>query len=149
MTTQLTGVVSFPAPAYSNLPIEPQFYQPSVFVISAISLGTTTSITATTNLNYVIGQQVRLLIPPPFGSIQLNNQTGYVLSIPQVMGVPQLNQVTVSINSSVNVNPFIASSSTVQSAQIAAIGDINQGYISTTGANIPLVTIPGSFINIS
>lgn len=147
--TTLTGVVSFPAPAYSNLPIEPQFYQPSVFVISAIALGTTTTITTTTNLNYVIGQQIRLLIPPPFGSIQLNNQTGYVLSIPQVMGVPQLNQVTVSINSSVNVNPFIASSSTVQSAQIAAIGDINQGYTSTTGANIPLVTIPGSFINIS
>lgn len=137
-----TGVVSFPIPAYSNLPIEPQFYQPSVFTISAISLGQTTTITATENMNYVIGQQIRLLIPPSFGSIQLNNQIGYVLSLPAA------NQVEVSINST-NADAFISSSSKVQSAQILAIGDINQGYTSSTGQNIPLVTIPGSFINIS
>lgn len=141
MTSQV-GVVSFPIPAYSNLPIEPQFYQPSVFVISAISLGQTTTITTTENMNYVVGQQIRLLIPPSFGSIQLNNQTGYVISLPSA------NQVEVSINS-VYADAFISSSSKVQSAQIVAIGDINQGYTSTNGPNIPLVTIPGSFINIS
>lgn len=136
-------VISFPIPPYQNLPIEPQNYQPSRFVISAVTLGTTTTVTTTVDMNYVIGQQVRLLIPPSFGCYQLNEASGYVLSL------PASNQVEISINSSQNVNAFVASSSTVQSAQIVSIGDINQGYTSANGPNIPLVTIPGSFINIS
>jgi hypothetical protein len=94
-------------------------------------------------MNYVIGQKVRLLIPASFGCFQLNGLMGYVLSLPAI------NQVEVSINSSKDVNSFIASSNQVQSAQILSVGDINSGVTSSTGANIPLVSIPGAFINIS
>lgn len=140
-------ILSYPIPPYQNLPIEPQFYQPSVFVISAISLGQTTMVTTTANMNYVIGQQVRLNIPSNYGSYQLNQQLGYVLATP----LP--NQVIISINSSVNVSPFVMTpppgNVATSQPQIVAVGDINQGYTSSTGSNIPLVTIPGSFINIS
>ena len=140
-------ILSYPIPPYQNLPIETQFYQPSVFVISAIGLGLATTVTTTTNMNYVVGQQVRLNVPSNYGSYQLNQQTGYVLSIPAA------NQVILSINSSFNVSPFVMTpppnNVATSQPQIVAVGDINQGYTSSTGANIPLVTIPGSFINIS
>lgn len=96
-----------PIAPYSNVPIEPGFFQPSQFTISAISLGSTTTVTTATNTNYVIGQLVRLLIPPLFGSRQLNNAQGYVI------GLSAPNQVQITIDSSKNVNPFIASPYTV------------------------------------
>jgi len=135
-------IISYPIPPYTNPPIEPQFYQPSQFFISNISLGPTTTVTTTVDNNYVIGQLVRLLIPPSFGSIQLNERTGYVISL------PASNQVTIDINSSVNVNSYIASTAATQ-AQIVAIGDINSGQINSNGRTNNITFIPGSFINIS
>ncbi len=131
-----------PIPPYSNPPIEPQFYQPSRFVISNVTLGQTTVVTTTLDMNYVIGQLVRLIIPSSFGCRQLNEQQGFVIAI------PALNQVELSIDSSVNVDPYIASSATTQ-AQILAIGDINSGIISSNGRSVNSTNIPGSFINIS
>lgn len=141
-------VISFPIPPYSNLPINAEFFQPSQFFISAITLGLTTTVTTTADMNYVVGQQVRLIIPPTFGCRQLNESQGYVLSIPSP------TQVVLSIDSSQNVDTFKSSTATTQ-PQILAIGDVNTGYVSTTGRSIPTVngntqiTIPGSFINIS
>ena len=140
--TSIGSVVSFPTPAYSNVPIQAQFYQPSRFIISNITLGQTTIVTTSADHNYVIGQEVRLLIPAQFGCFQLNGLLGYVLSL------PGLNQVEISINSSQNVNAYIAATST-QSPQILAIGDVNEGYLSTKGSTIPNPGIPGSFLNIS
>lgn len=140
-------VISYPIPAYANVPIEADFYQPSRFVISAISLGVMTTVTTTQDMNYVIGQLVRLIIPPTFGSRQLNESQGYVIDIPAA------NQVTLTINSQ-GFDAFISSSSTTK-AQILAIGDVNTGYVSSTGRSIPTtdgntnIEIPGSFINIS
>jgi hypothetical protein len=145
MTAQ-APIITFPTPAFQNLPITAQFYQPNVFVISAIAFGTFTTITTTTDMNYVIGQQIRLNIPGNYGCYELNGQTGFVTSI------PALNQVEVNINSQ-NASPFVMTPlpNNSQNAlpQIAAIGGVNLGYTSSTGPNIPLVTIPGSFINIS
>jgi len=91
-----------PVALYNNLPIEPQFYQPSRFVISNVTLGNTTIVTTSVANNYVIGQLVRLLIPVGYGCNQLNEQSGIVISL------PSSTQVEVMINSSVNVNPFVA-----------------------------------------
>lgn len=136
-------IISYPIPAYQNLPIRADFYSPSVFTIEDIDLGVNTLITTSTDHNYVVGQQVRVLIPPTFGSYQLNNQQGIVLE------VPASDQVLTSIDSSVNVNEFISATPTIQSPQIVAIGDVNQGYQSSTGTNVSMINIPGSFINIS
>jgi hypothetical protein len=134
---------SGPTPAYNNPPINPQYYQPSRFVITAITLGQTTVITTAVNHNYVIGQIVRLLIPDFYGSIQLNEEEGYVITIPAA------NQVTVTIYSEqANAfNPTPPFGPTLP--QIIAVGDYNSGIISTTGATMPSTNIPGSFINIS
>lgn len=135
----------FPGPIApeNNPPINPQYYQPRVFFISALVLGQNTTVTTTVNHNYVVGQTIRLLIPPTFGSFQLNGQQGEVIMIPTP------NQVTVNINST-NANAFIASPAFRQTpAQIIAIGDVNSGIISSTGRSIPSTNIPGAFINIS
>lgn len=134
-------VISYPIPPYQNLPIDADFYQPSRFVIDAVTLGATTTITTTEDHNFVIGQQCRLIIPPTFGCRQLNGQIGYVLSLPAD------DEVELDIYSS-GGDAYIASSATTQS-QIIGIGDINSGIISSTGPNIPTTNIPGSFINIS
>lgn len=135
------AVLSPPIPIFQNPPINPQYFKPSQFFISGITFGITTTITTTANNNYYVGQLVRLLIPPTFGCRQLNGSSGYVLSIPAP------NQVTLSIDSSQNVDAFVSSSATTQ-PQIMAIGDINQGA-DNTGRSGNQTFINGSFINIS
>lgn len=141
---QQGGVITYPTPAYQNTVPEPEFYQPSRYVIEDIDLGVETTITTTEDHNYVIGQECRLLIPASFGSYQLNEVKGYVLSI------PQSDQVVLSIDSSRNVDAYIAASVTYPSvAQIIAVGDYNSGQQNTQGRTNQLTYIPGSFINIS
>lgn len=130
-----------PIALFNNLPIQAQFYVPSRFVISAIALGPTTTITTKEDHDYVVGQEVRLIIPPSFGSYQLNETKGFVLSI------PASNQFELDINTTVNVDAFISSSATTV-AQCLAIGDVNTGQINTGRTN-NLTWIPGSFRNIS
>ncbi len=134
-------VISYPIPAYSNVPIEPQFYQPSRFVISNITLGKTTLVETTEDVNYVVGQQVRLIIPPSYGTRQLNEQTAFVLSLPNP------DEVLLDI-SSVGMDAFINSSVTTK-AQILAIGDVNSGVQNSTGRLNNGTYILGSFIDIS
>jgi hypothetical protein len=136
----MNTVISYPVPLYANVPIQSQFYIPSRFVISAISLGITTTVTTTVDHDYVIGQQVRLIIPPTYGTRQLNERTAYVLSLPAT------NQVLLALNSQF-MDPFISSTATTK-AQILAIGDVNQGQINSN-PNTETTFIPGSFINIS
>ena len=134
-------VISGPVPPYSNPPIQPEFYKPHVFVISDIALRVTTTVTTLLDNDYVIGQEIRLLIPPGYGCRQLNGQTGIVLLI------PASNEVVVDIFS-LNADPFI-SASLRQKPQIVAVGDVNTGIISSTGRVQASTNIPGSFINIS
>ena len=140
--TQQGGVITAPIPIYQNLPIEDQFYKPSRFVIDSITLGFQTTVTTTVNHNYVIGQLVRLLIPANYGCFQLNEKTGYVIAI------PSSNQVVLDIDSSQNVDPFIAAA-TLNVPQIVAVGDISGGQINSNGRVQNITFIPGSFINIS
>lgn len=134
-------VISYPVPLYANVPIQPQFYQPRRFIIEDIDLGQTTTVTTTQDHDYVIGQQVRLLIPSSFGTYQLNEQTAFVIDI------PALDQVVLDI-SSVGMDAFVLSNATTV-AQILGIGDVNSGQINTNGRNSNLTYIPGSYINIS
>lgn len=134
-------VISYPIPAFANVPINPEFYQPRRFVISAITRGFSTTITTTLDMNYVIGQLVRFIIPPSFGIRQLNEQQGYVILI------PSSNQVTVDIDSR-NFDAFISSTATTK-AQILAIGDVNTGVVNSNGRTQNIPYILGSFINIS
>ena len=131
-----------PIPPYNNPPIEPQNYQPRRFVISSVTLGQTTTVTTVLDMDYVIGQLVRLIIPFSYGCTQLNDKTGYVIAIPAP------NQVVVTIDSSKNVDSFISSTATTL-PEILAIGDINTGVQNSQGRVNNITYIPGSFINIS
>lgn len=134
-------VISFPIPAYANVPIQPQFYQPRVWFISTITRGRTTVVTTTTDQDFVIAQLIRFIIPPTFGIRQLNEQQGYVLSIVSP------TQVEVDIDSRF-MDAFTSSSATTQ-PQIVPIGDVGNGQINSNGRTQTGTYIPGSFINIS
>lgn len=131
-----------PIPPFNNPQIEPQFFQPSQFFISAITLGSNVTVTTSTNHNYVLGQNVRLLIPFGFGSRQLNGQSGIVINIPSP------TQFTLDL-SGLSVDAFFNNPIFTTKAQTIAIGDVNTGIISTTGRNLPTTNVPGAFINIS
>ena len=139
----MTNPFPGPTPPFANVPIEPQFYAPRQYRISAISQGQTTIVTTAVANDYVIGQQVRLLIPEFFGSRQLNEQVGYVTALPTT------TQVTVTINST-NANAFIPSPPfSTQIPQIIAVGDVNSGAINAGGRINNTAYIPGSFLNVS
>jgi hypothetical protein len=130
-----------PQPPYNNPNIEPQNYEPSRFVISAISLGITTLVTTSVANNYVVGNLCRLIIPKGYGCTQLNETQGYVANI------ISSTQIELLLNSS-GGDPFI-SASLRQQPQVLAIGDINQGVTNSMGRKNTGTFIPGSFINIS
>lgn len=130
-----------PIPPYTNLPIQSNYYAPSLFFISAITQGTQTIVTTTVNHNYVVSQQVRLVIPQANGIQGLNETLSYVLNIPNP------NQVTLSINSN-GLNPFVSTSNPNQ-PQILAVGDISFGNTNSSGIVNTGTYIPGAFINIS
>lgn len=121
----------------------PQYFIPRNFYIDAITTGPTTIIQTTLPMNYVVGQEIRLVIPQTYGAQAINMQQGLVISIPAP------NQVEVSIYS-VGIDPFIPSPTYgPTSPQIIPIGDINNGWINKTGRKNTLTYIPGSFINVS
>jgi hypothetical protein len=137
----MTSIIKGPVAPFSNLPIHAEYFQPSQFFISAITLGQTTTVTTTANDNYVVGQLVRFIIPPTFGTRQLNGQTGYVISLPAA------NQVQVAINST-GFDAFISDTAKTQ-PQLLPVGDVNSGQTNSNGITSILTFIPGSFINIS
>lgn len=142
MATWTPPLMFGPLAPEANPPINPQFYQPSVFNISSITNGMTTVVTTTANHNYVLGQLVRLLIPEVYGGQQFNEQEAYVIEI------PTSNQVTLLLDST-QFNVFTANSSSgTTQPQIAAIGDVNTGQNNTVPSSTTTY-IPGSFIDIS
>jgi hypothetical protein len=134
---------SGPTPPYNNPPIEPQFFQPSRFDIQDIILGQTTIIRTVQEHNYALGQTVRLLIPRPYGSSQLNGLQAIVINVITDQAIE------LDLDSSLNVNEFIQNPITSDVAQIVAIGDVNSGAINFQGRSNTLTFVPGSFINIS
>lgn len=138
------GVLTFPIPLYQNVEIREEYYIPQRYVIDDITLGQTTTVTTDGNHDYVVGQQIRFLIPANFGSYQLNNVKGIVTSIPSP------TQLVIDVDSSRNVDAFLtAATVTTSSPQIIAIGDVNSGAINNQGRTNNKTFIPGSFINIS
>jgi len=144
---QQSVILTPPIPPYQNVPIQPLYYLPSRFVITALSFGQTTTVTTSVNHNYVIGQLCRLSIPQSYGSFQINGSLSYVV------GIPNPNQVVLALVSN-GTSAFIPSPvfATFQSQtlpEILAIGDSASGAINANGNMTTNTFIPGSFINIS
>jgi hypothetical protein len=112
-------------------------------VISALSLGQSTTVTTIFDNDFVVGQLCRLLIPFSCGARQLNEQAGYITSL------ISSTQFVLNIDSSRNVNAFIATPTVGNTLpQVIPVGDVNTGQINT-GPYVEQLYIPGSFTDIS
>jgi hypothetical protein len=134
-----------PPKAYlANVPVNIDYYTPQEFTISNITFGTTTTITTTENLDIVPGQEIRLHIPPTFGTRELNQQLAYVISLPSA------NQAEININTSLGYTPYVVSPAFAPTpASICPIGTIRNGQINVISRTNVRIDVPGSFRNIS
>lgn len=132
-----------PQAPYRNSPIRPENYKPRSRTITAITKGVQTLVTLQGDVDYVVGQQVRFLIPPVAKMRQLNEQTGFVVDI------PSSNQVLININS-IEFDDFVSSLTyNYTFPQLIPIGDANSGLLNPLGRIANTLVVPGSFQNIS
>lgn len=127
----------------------PYLYFPGQSFISAITLGTTTTIDTTDAHNFVVGQEVAFRIPSQWGTTQLNSLPN--IPIPgspiygYVIAVTDYNTVIVNIDSSAYTaftsNQTVASVPGLSYAQIVAVGDVNTGGVQIS-AGSPLYPSP-------
>ncbi len=144
-----TALSGSPSGASVKKVLYPYLYFPGEVVISAITLGTTTTIDTASAHNFVVGQEVAFRVPSDWGTTQLNSLPntltpgspvyGYVIS------VTDYNTVIVNIDSSA----YTAFTSNVSFAgavgrsfpQIVAVGDVNTGGVAISSGS-PLYPSP-------
>ncbi len=136
-----TALSGSPAGATVKKVLYPYLYFPGVTVISAITLGTTTTIDTTSAHNFVVGQEVAFRIPAGstynWGTTELNSLPNTLVPGSPVYGyvisVTDYNTIVVNIDSSAytafNSNPTVASVPGLNWAQVLAVGDVNTGGV--------------------
>lgn len=149
-----TNLSASPASAFVQKVLYPFLYLPEDNVITAITLGTTTTIQTAMYHNFEVGQEVAFRIPSQWGTTQLNslpNNTvpgspiyGYVVSITDNW------TFVVNINSS-SYTAFttaiaVASVPGLTFPQVLAVGDVNTGgnIITSTSSLYPPPRFPTS-----
>lgn len=122
----------------------PVLYAPNLAYVSAITTGTTTTVTTTAPHNFVVGQEVAFRIPAIYGTTQLNSLPNVIIpGQPRygfVTGVTSSTVFVVNINSTAytafNSNQPYASYPGQSFAQVVAVGDVNTGGWPYTGAQL-------------
>lgn len=146
-----TAISASPSGALVKKVLYPFLYLPEDNVISAITLGNTTTIATTMYHNFEPGQEVAFRIPAMWGTIQLNSLPNVVIPGSPIYGyvvsITDNWTFVVNINSAsftaFNVNP-----STIPTnftfPQVLSVGDVNTGGLSiyTAGVNGFLTTSP-------
>lgn len=135
--SNFTALSASPSGAYVKKVLYPFLYAPGVSPISAITLGSTTTIDTTVAHNLVVGQEVAFRIPSAWGTVELNSLPNNVIPGSPIYGyvvsVTDYNTVVVNINSSAytafNSNQPFASFPGQQFAQLVAVGDVNTGGV--------------------
>lgn len=117
--------------------LNPYLYAPGANIVSAITLGSTTTIDTTSAHNFVVGQEVAFRVPSVWGTTQLNSLPN--VQIPgspiygYVVAVTDYNTFVVNINSSsytaFNSNQPYSSYPGQTFAQVVAVGDVNTGGV--------------------
>lgn len=154
-----TALSGSPTGAFVRQVLFPWNYLPGVNFISAISTGTTTTITTTSNHNYVVGQEIAFRIPSTWGTTQLNSLPNAVTpGSPVYAYVTSITSNTVfvcSFNSTgftaFNSNPTVAQTvAGLTPPQVVAVGDINSGGTAFSGGALyPSPSFPTSSGGIS
>lgn len=138
-----TALSGSPATAFVKKVLYPFIYAPGVSVISAITVGATTTIDTTSAHNLVVGQEVAFRIPPVWGTTQLNSLPNTTIPGSPVYGyvvsVTDYNTVVVNINSTsytaFNSNQPYLSFPGQQFAQMVAVGDVNTGGVAISSGS--------------
>jgi hypothetical protein len=115
----------------------PSMYLPNTAVISAITLGATTTIDTASAHDFVVGQEVAFRIPSAWGTVELNSLPNTLVPGSPVYGyvvaVTDYNTVIVNINSSAfsafTSNPTVSIVPGLSFPQIIAVGDVNTGGV--------------------
>jgi len=121
----------------------PYLYFPGTTFISAITLGTTTTIDTTDAHNFVVGQEVAFRIPSQWGTTQLNSLPNITTPgspiYAYVIAVTDYNTVVVNFDSSAytafNSNQTVASVPGLSYPQIVAVGDVNTGGVQVSAGS--------------
>lgn len=133
--TNYTALSASPAGATVKKVLYPYLYFPGQTFISAVTLGTTTTIDTTSAHNFRVGQQVAFRIPTQWGTTQLNALPNVTIPGQSIYGyvttVTDYNTVIVNIDSSAytafNSNQTVAGTPGMSYPQIVAVGDVNTG----------------------
>lgn len=144
-----TALSGSPAGAYVKKVLYPFLYEPGVVFISAITTGTTTTITTTTPHNFETGQEIAFRIPSAWGTTQLNSLPNILIpgspNYGYVVSVTNNTTFVCSINSTgysaYTNNPTVASVPGLSFPQVLAVGDVNTGGNAIT-AGSPLYPSP-------
>lgn len=166
-----TALSGSPTGAYVKKVLYPFLYAPGVSIISAISTGSTTTITTTAPHNLVVGSEVAFRIPSAWGTTQLDSTVpgsttipgspiyGYVVSVTSsVIVVVNINSTSYSAYTS---NPTVAQvKAGLSFPQMVAAGDVNTGGTAISSGSVlyppPVVNgvntingpaIQGAFVN--
>jgi len=139
-----TALTGSPSGAFVKQIVYPNLYAPSIGFISALTLGTTTTVTTTAPSNIQVGQEVAFRIPFLYGTTQLNSLPNNIIPGSPIYGfvtaVTNSTTFVVNINSSgytaLNTNQTIASVPGLQFPQVVPVGDINSGGYPYTGAQL-------------
>jgi hypothetical protein len=119
-------------------------YTPGIQYIESITNAQNALVTTTADHSYVVGQSVQFFIPPQWGIRQLNQRKGVVLT------VPTDTTFTVNINTTTFdafITPSPAPYIVIDTPQVAAVGDFNNGKLAVNGVLQQPNTVPGAFIN--
>lgn len=156
-----SGFASAATAGFAKQLLYPDLYIPELCYITAVSTGTTTTITTSINHNFVVGQEVGFTVPSAWGMTQLDSQVALQNNngIPQqayVTSVPAANQIVVNINST-GYTAFAYPTSAIAALgltfpQVYALGDQNTGWSLNSSGQVPylgisngVIGIPGSF----
>lgn len=165
--SNFTALAASPSGAFVKKVLYPFLYAPGVAFVSAISTGSTTTITTTAPHNFVAGQEIAFRIPSAYGTTQLNslpnNTTPGSPQYAYVTSVSSATQFVCNVNSSsytaFNSNQPISSVPGLQFPQVLAVGDVNTGGVAYSGGALypsPVVNsvstingpaISGSYVN--
>jgi hypothetical protein len=146
-----TALAASPPGAYVRQVLNPYIYAPGQAFISAISYGTTTTVTTTSAHNFVVGQQIAFRIPSVYGPTALNSLPNSTIpGSPVYYYVTSVTSNTVFVCNAVstgfptfNTNQTVASVPGLQLPQVVAVGDVNSGGIQYSGGSLyPSPVIP-------
>lgn len=144
-----TALSGSPVGAFVKKILYPFLYAPGVSVISAITLGATTTVVTTEPHNLVVGSEVAFRIPASYGTTQLNSLPNVQIPGSPIYGfvvsVTNSTTVVVGINSSsytaFATNQAFTSYPGLTFPQMLAVGDVNTGGLPIS-AGSPLYPSP-------